>query len=282
MKKYDIFIFFNELDLLEMRLNILNDHVDYFVIVEATETFTGSAKKLFFEENKDRFEKFNHKIIHHVIRDMPRDKDDLRQRLLDPALTDTDKKILRDTLDATSIPDGQNQWLREFYQKESMKKPLVHLSDDDICFISDLDEIWNPDIRIDFTSDAIFKFRQHMYAYYLNNRSSEAWEGTYATKYKNIRNNSLNRLDTPSETKYTYLENGGWHFTNMGGAEQIKKKLESYGHQEFNNIFVKMLIKYRIFMNKDFVGRDFKFWIDEKGLPKYILENKSAYKKFFK
>ncbi len=47
-KIYDCFIFNNETDLLEIRLNILNDYVDHFVIIESSETFTGLKKKTIF------------------------------------------------------------------------------------------------------------------------------------------------------------------------------------------------------------------------------------------
>ena len=73
MKTYDIFTLNNELDMLELRLNILNDYVDYFVIVEATETFTGVDKPLYYQLNKERFSEFEHKIIHFVIKDTPKD-----------------------------------------------------------------------------------------------------------------------------------------------------------------------------------------------------------------
>ena len=64
MKVFDVFLFFNELDLLEVRLNLLYPFVDHFVINEATKTFSGLDKPLYYLENKDRFEKFQDKIIH--------------------------------------------------------------------------------------------------------------------------------------------------------------------------------------------------------------------------
>ena len=64
MKTYDCFIFHNEIDLLELRLNILNDCVDYFVIVESAITFQGAKKEFLFEKNRNRFAKFERKIIH--------------------------------------------------------------------------------------------------------------------------------------------------------------------------------------------------------------------------
>ena len=68
---YDCFTFFNELDLLEIRLNVLKDVVDKFVLVESVKTFTGRDKELFFEKNKDRFAAFADRIIHLVVREFP-------------------------------------------------------------------------------------------------------------------------------------------------------------------------------------------------------------------
>ena len=73
MKIYDAFLFFNELDLLEIRLNLLNDYVDYFVISESDLTFSGKPKPLYYLENKDRFKQFEKKIIHQVLTDNPTD-----------------------------------------------------------------------------------------------------------------------------------------------------------------------------------------------------------------
>ena len=71
-KIYDCFIFSNELDLLEIRLRILNPYVDYFVIVEADKTHRGKRKPLYFQKNKKRFKKWGDKIIHIVVKDMPK------------------------------------------------------------------------------------------------------------------------------------------------------------------------------------------------------------------
>lgn len=278
---YDIFTFFNEYDLLEIRLEILDPYVDYFVIIEATETFSGKPKPLYYEENKNRFKKWEHKIIHYVTRDTPQSEDDLRSRL-SPVTDILDTQIITDALTSDNVPKGQLHWLKEFYQKESIKKALTHLQNDDICFIGDVDEIWNPEAIIDFSQNDIFKMKQEARPYYLNNRSSEAWAGTLVTKYINIKRNCLNHLRTVSKTYYTYVDNGGWHFTNQGGAENIKTKLESYGHQEFNTSEVKSQIEKRIRENKDFIGRPFTFWIDESTLPEYIQNNKETYKHLFK
>ena len=285
IKIYDVFTFLNELELLEIRLSILDKHIDYFVIIESTQTFSGLPKKLYFEENKHLFEKYKHKIIHYMIDDVPEDEYDLRNRLLNKKLSALDKEIATNALTSDNFVKSDVHWLKEFYQKESIKKALVGLSDNDFCFVSDVDEIWNPEVKIDYTRNDVFKFKQVAYVYYLNNRSNEdwaGWTGTIATKYKNIKNSCLNHLRTATKNNYTVLKNGGWHFTFQGGINQIKKKLESYGHQELNKNDIKSQIEDMVLHNKDIRGRNIKFWIDERNLPKYLLDNKIKYKKFFK
>jgi beta-1,4-mannosyl-glycoprotein beta-1,4-N-acetylglucosaminyltransferase len=280
IKIYDGFIFFNELDLLELRLNILADVVDCFVIVEATRTFTGKPKPLYYKINKDRFAAFNHKIIHIVVEDLPDSLKELEDRYA--TASEIDREIIDACFSTTNIPKDQPQWLREFYQKEQIKKGFNGGADTDICYISDIDEIWNPDIIVDYRRDVVFKYQELVYAYYLNNRSSESWYGSIATKYKRVRHASINHLDTPSLTRYVYVKNGGWHFTHQGGIEQIKTKLESYGHQEFNTAAIKGNLEQQVKGNKDFIGRRFTFWTDESALPSYILEHKDRYSHLFK
>ncbi len=279
---YDVFTFFNELDLLEIRMNMLDPYVDYFVIIEAPKTFSGLPKPLYFEENKERFAQWKDKIIHYVVQDAAATTDELKAKFDTKKYVDNlDKKITEDVFAHSITGENGVDWTKELYQKESIKKALFGLNDDDICYISDVDEIWNPNAKIDYTKDSIYRLRQLMYAYYFNNRSSESWIGPLAAKYKNIKDAYLNDLRSEKKTTYTYVKNGGWHFTNMGGADQIRKKIESYGHQEFNNAGIKSKIEKMMSDNKDFVGRKFTFWKDESDLPSFILENKEAYKKYF-
>jgi len=282
-KIYDIFTFLNELDLLEIRLEMLNDYVDKFVIIECVETFSGHPKPLYYEENKKRFEKFHHKIIHHITYDPPKSFQDLEQRIVDPKTDELTKQICEQALTSTNVPPGELHWLKEFYQKEVLRRPLLDLADEDLCFVSDVDEIWNPELIYNIKDGKIYKLKQLVYSLYLNNRSNEPWAGTLLTKYKNIKNGCLNHLRTASKTQYEYIENGGWHFTFMGGKNQIKLKLESYGHQEYNNEWTKSQIENNLVLNKDVLGRNqFIFRVDDSELPKYIKENKEKYLIYFK
>lgn len=109
---YDCFCFYNELDLLEIRLNILNGCVDKFVLVEATRTQRNNPKPLYFAENKERYKKFEDKIIHLVL---------------------------------DEYPEHIEQWTIENLQRNYIMKGLEQCSDDDIILISDLDEIPRPE-----------------------------------------------------------------------------------------------------------------------------------------
>lgn len=284
---YDIFPFFNELDLLEIRLNILDPYVDYFVLVEATGTFSGNRKPLYFKENRERYKKWAHKIIHYVIEDVPVNEEDLRDRLRTrPDMSDEDRRIIEYTLSSNIIDHTKPYWVKEFYIKESIRKALVDLHDDDICYLSDLDEIWNPDLLIDYSKDDYFKPRQLPYMYYLNNRSDEdwtGWGGTVVTKYKNIRARCLNDIRSlKGKTRFTPLSNGGWHFTFQGGSEGAHRKIEESDHPFYRTEESLPNIKACVADNIDFKGRNIKLWVDKRDLPKYLLANKEKYKKLFK
>jgi Glycosyltransferase family 17 len=284
IKVYDVFNFFNEFEILDIRLHILNEYVDHFVLVESRLTHSGKPKELLFEKNKHLFKEFEHKIIHCVVEKPLHNFADAKERLTDTALATFERTTIEYAIGSSG---GRESFLRDSYEKEYVKKPLIEhsLADDDFCFISDLDEIWNPEAVIDYSRDDIFKVKQLPYVYYLNNRSNEnwrGWSGTIGTKYKNIRNTSINHLRTLPRSKYTVVKNGGWHFTFQGGAETVMKKIEAYSHQEINNTDTKYRVKDTMSKNKDIMGRYFKFWIDEKDLPRYLLEHKDKYKNLFK
>ena len=283
MKIIDSFIFFNELELLDIRLNTLNDKVDKFILVESTVSHTGKEKPLHYKENKHLFEKFNHKIVHCVVDDTPNSFEEAQQMFLSPK-DELQKNILMHCLTTSNVPYGETQWLREFYQHESTRRGMLmaNLEDDDVCFVSDLDEIWNPDIEYDIDDYNVRKLRQHVYMAFLNLRSSEDWLGTYYTKYKNIKNASANHFDSLTKTKHLIVENGGWHFTYQGGLDRIKTKLENYGHQEYNNDQVKNLVQERLDIGMDVLGRPFSCVIDEVNLPNYLKNNKQKYNHLFK
>ena len=223
---YDCFSFFNELDILEIRLNTLNEVVDKFVLVEAPWTHrTGKAKPLYFAENKNRFAPFLHKIIHVIVsaNDLPSIK---------PGTTE--------------IEMG---WIRENIQRNCITKGLTDAKPNDILIIADLDEIPYPDIvkvvaqkPIGISNIVIRNF-----SYFLNYANSSTpyhYSGpqilTYATflNPKTYDNTPL-ALEHPTcanpipsatlirFSPYKHHIKGGWHFSSQGGYEGIKRKLNS-------------------------------------------------------
>lgn len=249
----DLFYLNNELDVLELRLNILGAFVDKFVIVEARETFSGVPKPLYYLENKERFAKWNDKIIHHIAEETPELR---KQAILSP-----------------NTGKGEHYWIREFIQKESAKNALKFCDDYDTIFISDVDEVWNIDKIYPYlhnsilTENIIFKPKQLPYLYYLNQRTDEdwtGWTGTIFTRYKNIKNSCINHLRTDSMTDYVIIENGGWHFNSIGGKEQKK---EAFKHPVYED-------------EQEWKRREVNLRKDESNLPKYILNNKELWAKY--
>jgi beta-1,4-mannosyl-glycoprotein beta-1,4-N-acetylglucosaminyltransferase len=250
----DTFTFFNELDLLEIRLEILDPYVDFFVLTEAPQTFSGLPKPLYFKDNMDRFKKWDKKIVHNI----------------------------------APVVEGGDAFNRAFIQKEFIKDALAgFVHNDTTVFYGDLDEVWNPEAE-GFKGDPtkVYSLEQLNYCYYLNNRSSERWVGTIVGKWGVIKTNTLAHWRA---THTNEVPNAGWHFTNMGGEEQIKKKLEAYDHQEFNTIGVKIYLNSAIESGRDYVGRStdwegkpFDMWVDESELPRYIIDNKTKYATYFK
>jgi beta-1,4-mannosyl-glycoprotein beta-1,4-N-acetylglucosaminyltransferase len=283
MKVYDCFNFFNELDILEMRLNILDDYVDYFVVVESSVTHSGESKPFYFEENKNRFTKFEKKIIHFKVYDTPDDFVNIKHSE-DSTINQINNYIVSQNIrfNRWSQPD----YGRDFYQKECVRRPLIDCSDDDIIMISDADEIPNPlilknisDIDID---NYIFSLRQSTYYYYLNVLKQNDWYGTKLSKYKNIKNLSFNEI-RGDEALSKKLDNGGWHFSFMGGKDMVRKKILSYSARDLVNSNVLSSLDDNIDNDIDvfFRGKLSLVKIDDT-YPKYIIENLEKYKTMIK
>lgn len=260
MKIIDVFSFNGELDILELRLNILDEAVDQFILCEGDETTAGDPKPRYFEENKDRFAKWLPKIKYHVM-----------SPYTDPALSLLANK-------SPGVPKDLHWWRREFIQKESMRYALTHLRDEDRVFVGDVDEIWDPTITY---PEGRSELQQTVYTYYLNNKSNEYWTGTSLMSYKDIKSDTLDNLRAYDEAraymKAPVLPNAGWHFTNIGGAEFIKRKIRSYAHQEFNNEEYLSKIDGYIAQNRDYLGRDFKLGVDESGWPSFLKRNRRLF-----
>lgn len=208
-KIYDCFLFFNELEILDVRLHELYDHVDQFVLVESKETFRGKPKALFYQDNKGRYEKFLKKIIHVVVEEHFE----------------------------TSSP-----WFREGFQRNQIMRGLINCEPEDVILVSDVDEI----VRASDLNRVLEGLKEHfivgceqpLYRYFFNCLEDDHWKGTCATTFGHLSTISPEILRNTRHTNKTIYKSG-WHFTSMGGLQYLIQKLESFSHQEFDHEFYK-------------------------------------------
>ncbi len=235
MKIFDCFMYFDEDIILDLRLNTLDKYVDYFVIVESHYNHKGEKKQLKFD--LENFKKFKNKIIYLVYDEVS------------PKIEKIDAK---DNEDEKSKKYILNAYHRENGQRNFINNGLGEAKQDDMILISDVDEIPNLEkIKFEIINKKIIFFKQDMFYYKFNLKLPNLiWTGTKACKKKyllspqwlrNIKDKTypFYRIDTFfSKTKYTnihFVNEGGWHFTNIKNAEEIRKKLKSYlHHREFD------------------------------------------------
>jgi beta-1,4-mannosyl-glycoprotein beta-1,4-N-acetylglucosaminyltransferase len=251
---YDCFPFFNELELLEVRLNELYDHVDKFVIVECTESYRGKPKPLHYAENKHCFEKFADKIIHIVV---------------------------------SEHFENENPWKREHFQRQQIMRGLKNCHNSDIIFLSDLDEIVKAN-RIKEITDLITSAqvqavlcRQKMYCGFIN-RYRGIWPGTVCASYREFKKRSIKKIrrlrnNTPRAlrkariSKTFCMQDAGWHFNSMGGTARFITKLESFSHK---NLDVPGFDKAKHLV--DIINPLPRVAVDE-SFPSYIVNNKKHF-----
>ncbi len=203
---YDCFTFFNELELLEIKLNELYESVDKFVIVESVETFSGHEKPLYFLENRERFRPFWDKIIHVIV----------DQRVITPVSGD-----------------------REHFQKNHIMKGLVGCKDSDIIIMEDLDEIVRPEM-IPVIKDLLLNrgfpcvtCSQELHFWFLNvfvkqilEKQGHLGQSSVACLFSTLRRASPQAIRA-YKRQFPQIPNAGWHFSYLGGRERILHKINS-------------------------------------------------------
>ena len=294
MKIFDCFMYFDEEQVLDLRLNVLNNDVDYFVIVESIYNHKGEKRDLLFDIQK--FQKFSDKIIYLIYDKIP--------KLVEPI----------DNSDDTNDKDRKyimNAVYRENAQRDYILEGLKDADNNDLILISDVDEIPKlSSLSFDQIGDEIILFKQDMFYYKFNLvLPNFKWTGTKAVKkrklkspqwLRNVKNKKypFYRIDSIlSDKKYInikIIDDGGWHFTNMKTPEMIQHKLKSYLHHrefdeaslsvlEINELVKKKQALYDLRVDK----RDNKVGnglildnFEIKNLPTHISENINKYKKW--
>jgi len=266
MKIFDCFSYWDEDLLLDLRLKILDEIVDYFVIVEGNKTWQGNKKKLKF--NIQKFKSYQKKIIYVPVEDMP---------------------------------DGDNPWIRENFQRNCINRGLNLASSDDLIIISDLDEIPNPQAILKFGKEsryAVLKQKHFYYKFNLQSQKNPYWLGTricvkrYLKSPQWLRNLKFKKRPFWRIDKIrlnNIIENGGWHFCNLKKPQDLlykyKNLCETNDPYHFKEkIELKYLnlqeIEKKIKNGQDIIGRDDIFSrIDlDDTYPEYILNNKIKFK----
>ena len=266
---------FNDENLiLDIRLNVLNEYVDYFVIVESKYTHAGKQKKLNFDA--ENFKKFKDKIIYII----------------------TDQH-LKDNVDSSLEEKVNYAWQLENFQRNEISLGLKDAQDADIIMISDVDEIPNLQ-KIDFKNfnKKVVCFNLKLFYYKLNLFVQDNWPGTKVCRMKDLKSQqwlrelkthkkySLLRIDKlfskNYEKNFSGIKNGGWHVALIKKPNEILCKLESYAHLEHNIPSIKNLkhIENSIRQKKSFLNNEVNLKIVdiEKNLQNYIKENKSKFK----
>ena len=295
MKIYDCFMYFDEDLILDVRFNILNEYVDYFVIVESTYNHKGEKRNLKF--NIKKYDTFKSKIIYLVLDNLPKD-------------IETINKL--ESNKAKEYKYINNALKREINQRNFIYQGLKSANAEDIILISDVDEIPFL-INIDFSSikEKIIIFEQIMTHYKFNLcMPGLVWHGTRACRKKNLKSPqwlrnikakkySLLRIDIIFNdmkcNNIKFIKNGGWHFSNLKKPEEIELKLNSYLHHrefELSKVTLKqikeaIIDKTAIYdLTKDQrnekIGKGKKLIkIENKDLPNFIITNKEKFNQWF-
>ena len=271
MKLIDCFMYFNEDVVLDLRLNILDDIVDKFVIVESKKDHAGNNKELNFNINK--FHKFKDKIDYFVINDLP-----------------FKKKIFSRSW------RNDSSWLRENFQRNCLYQGYKNNDDNDIVMISDIDEIPDPKKILDFDKKkkyACFIQKNFQTKINLLNTTHRDWIGTRICIKKFLKSPQwLKNIKTKEKKFWKFykpnppqiINDGGWHFSFLKKSEEISRKLKSYAHQEYNleKYYNIGSIEEKMKKGEDILDRNFiykKIEIDS-SYPDFIIKNKEKLKEW--
>lgn len=255
MSVYDCVMLFNELDMLETRMHILDPVVDNFVVCEAGQTHSGQPKPYYLQRAIDHSARFN--------------------SFLD--------KLIYVKVDDLTGP-GRNAWEREYFQRSCIARGLVDARPDDLVIVADCDEIPNPDTikaLVDTNSPGA-KLEMTVYYYDLNHQVYEGW-AIGALRWRMEKEpNYIRRLVGHADARR--LWNCGWHFSYFNGAQAILEKIEAFMHH--NDVARDVprdasWIKQRIDAGQDLYARNLpiEYVPLSDTLPIYILEHVDYYKK---
>lgn len=289
MTVYNAFIFFNELTQLKIRLQELNDAVDYFVLSESLFTHSGKSKPLFYDEHKDDdgLKEFKHKIIHQIVTDTPDDYSGLRN--------DTDNELHNLMVDklnrADWFPKSRPDYCRITFESECLLRALTMCKSDDMLILDEADEIPKKEaifwLKNHFDPNEVYNLHGKMFYYYFNLwRKDEPWKGSTVCSFEKFK--TLGLCENRMRRRGVILEDAMWHFSYMGGADSVKYKIQSHAEQTLNRPDITDNVKNNIdnalSLGRDIYFRPAQFEIVplDGTFPKYLVDNQDKFKDYIK
>jgi hypothetical protein len=266
-KIYDCFTFYNEFDILELRLQEHWDYVDKFVIAEANTTHQGNPKDFLLEQNWDRFKPYADKIVHIKVDDMPQ---------------------------------HANAWVPENFQRNALARGLMDADESDVILISDCDELVR-DAAFEYIKESehdLFATRIPLFYFKLNYmmyQPNQTLIGAIGVRRKflqtpqRIRDMGVGLMQRPwnyNDGRQCSIPHAGWHFSYFGNDDHVKNKIKSFAHQETNNEYILNQVNLEdIFKNKrglDANNTTEKFEIVEvdEYFPNTVVNNLEKYSDF--
>ena len=261
MKIFDCCTFYNEFDILELRLNELWDTVDYFVISEANSTHSGKPKPFLLEENWARFEKYASKIRH---------------------------------LKNTDVPVTNDSWVIERWQRKCIERGLTDLAPEDIVIVSDCDEIPSSSVISAIKEDEndydryvlgipLFYFKLNFKMTGVRQRNIMVTRGRAFTDPQNERSMTFSLGNLPlgySSDSFCIIDQGGWHFTYFGDTSFTKNKIYSFAHTETAGLVgnvdalnVDWMISNKVGLGGHAGTERFEYVVVDDYFPEYITNN---------
>lgn len=258
-KIYDCFPFFNEFDILQIRLRELYEVVDFFVLVEGSHTHTGNPKPFYFQEKHGEFKEFQNKLITKAI-ELP--------------------------------PYGKEPWFgwgREIFQRSAINNILadMKLASDDIVLSSDIDEIPRPRAIEEYRSRTdVCSIEERTYHYNLNCQLETPTLDPKICRYSSVRQMGVSDLRYYHKVRPVHIiRNGGWHLSFMGGTERVIEKVKAYAHYDVRdpqmaayasreNVEASVRDRKSLFHRDDLRYLKVKDFSD---MPRHIAENMQKY-----
>lgn len=268
MKKiYDCFTFYNEFDILELRLQEHWDYVDKFVIAEANTTHQGAPKEFLLEQNWDRFKDYADKIVHIKVDDMPTDS---------------------------------NAWVPENFQRNALARGLADATDEDVIIVSDCDELIR-DAALEYMREsdhALWATRIPLFYFKLNymmHKPNTTLIGAIGVRKKflrspqDVRNMGVGLMQRPwdyNDGVQCSIPHAGWHFSYFGNENHVRNKIQSFAHRETNNDYIlgnlnlDEMLKNKRGLDPNNYNEQFEYVEVDDYFPNTVVNNLEKYKSF--